>query len=103
MLSSRGDTWHGLDGLGDAPHAWMTTIALGLPKGIFDEWPEVDTQFSTTYIDKGLYDGYNLMARERVVGLTCTYIDAEGHVGVGLECGKSSPLKGLSYLDVGVG
>ena len=42
------------------------------------------------------------MPCEGVVGLTCAYIDAEGHICVALEGGKSSPLESLSDLDVGV-
>ena len=80
----------------------MSAVSLGFPKGILDEWTEIDTHLGASHFDERLHDGNDLMAREGIVGLASTNVDAEGYVRVGLEGGKSSPLEGLSDLDVGV-
>ena len=77
-------------------------MSFALPEGFLDEWTEVDAHLGTTYFDEGLHNGQYFMPCEGVVGLTCAHIDAEGHIRVALEGGKSAPLEGLSDLDVGV-
>ena len=77
-------------------------MSFAFPEGFLDEWTEVDAHLGATHFDKWLHNGQDLMPCEGVVGLTCAYIDAKGHICVALEGGKSSPLESLSDLDVGV-